>query len=460
MKAFLRLYHHLPPPAWSLVASLRAWRLRERRFGAVFANAVPQIVRRTNAPEAELRAYQAQRLAMLLAEAAAFVPAYRGLPVPTGPGDALETLARWPLLDVRRLRASPAEYCNPSRTSGAVIRLFTSGSTGTPKQIVRDAEAEQLNYAYAEVRWKLTAGVDRNDRWAMIGGQLVVPVTRRRPPFWVRAWPLRQLYMSSYHLAPEHAEAYMRELAEWQPAYLLGYASSLNQLAAFSESTGIRLRPRAVISNAEPLYVHMRARLARVFACTVRDTYGSTEGVVQAFECESGRMHVSTDFGVLEILGLDGTPAPPGVAGRVVVTGLTNSAMPLVRYEIGDTASWAAPQRCPCGSSFPVLATIEGRTDDLLELPDGRYIGRLDPVFKGGLPIREAQIVQRRDGSIDVRIVPEEHAGTAWTIAHQGQLLGELRARLGDSVAIRIERVERIERSANGKFKAVVRERA
>lgn len=460
MKPSLWLYHHLPPVAWSVAASLRAWQLSGRRFGSIFAEAVPQIVRRTGAPAAELRAYQAERLAMLLTEAAASIPAYRGLPVPTAPGDALETLARWPLLDLGRLRANPADYCHPMRARGAVIRLFTSGTTGTPKQIVRDAEAEQLNYAYSEARWKLTAGVDRNDRWAMIGGQLVVPAARRRPPFWVRAWPLHQLYLSSYHLAPEHAEAYMRALAGWRPAYLLGYASSLDQLAAFSESTGIRLRPRAVISNAEPLYAHVRERLARVFGCAVRDTYGSTEGALQAFECAQGRLHVSTDFGVFEILTPEGAPAPPGVPGRVVVTGLTNRAMPLVRYEIGDTATWAAPDPCPCGSSFPVLAAVEGRTDDLLLLPDGRRIGRLDPVFKGGLPIREAQIVQRRDGSIDVRIATEERAGIAWTEAHERQLLRELRARLGDSIAIRFERVERVERSANGKFKAVVRERA
>lgn len=459
MKPALWLYHRLPPPAWSLAASLRAWRLRERRFGAMFAEAVPRIVQRTTASATVLRAYQSERLATMLREAAESVPAYRGLPVPKGAEDALETLARWPLLDLQRLRRSPADFHNPAHMRGPVIHLSTSGTTGTPKQIVRDAEAEQLNYAYAEVRWKMSAGVDRNDRWVMIGGQLVVPVARRKPPFWVRAWPLRQLYMSSYHLAHEHAEAYMRALAAWRPAYLLGYASSLDQLAMFAESTGIRLPVRAVISNAEPLFAHVRERLARVFGCAVRDTYGSTEGVLQAFECAHGRMHVSTDFGVFEILAQDGTPAPAGVAGRVVVTGLTNRAMPLVRYEIGDTATWAARESCPCGSSFPVLAAIEGRTDDLLELPDGRRIGRLDPVFKGGLPIREAQIVQRVDGSVDVRFVAEDGGRAVWAISHEQQLLRELRARLGEAVAIRLERVERIERSANGKFKTVVKER-
>lgn len=460
MRPSLWLYHHLPPPAWSLAASLRAWQLHGRRFGAVFAEALPQIVRRTMAPAAELHAFQTEHLAMILRETAASVPAYRGLPAPKGAEDALETLARWPLLDLHRFRANPADYCHPARMRGPIIRLFTSGTTGTPKQIVRDAEAEQLNYAYAEARWKLSVGVDHKDRWAMVGGQLVVPVKRRRPPFWVRAWPLRQLYMSSYHLAQEHAEAYMRALAAWRPVYLLGYASSLDQLAAFSESTGIRLRVRAIISNAEPLYAHVRERLVRVFGCAVRDTYGSTEGAMQAFECAHGRMHVSTDFGVFEILSKDGTPTPAGVAGRVVVTGLTNRAMPLVRYETGDTATWAAPESCPCGSSFPVLAAVEGRIDDLLELPDGRRIGRLDPVFKGGLPIREAQIVQRSDGSLVVRFVTEDRGCTAWAGAHEQQLMRELRARLGETVVIRLERVERIERGAGGKFKAVVRERA
>src|SRR5207249_10246507 len=58
-------------------------------------------------------------------------------------------------------------------------------------------------YALSVTRTREWHGVSRSDRWAMLGGQLVVATERRRPPFWVWNAALRQLYMSSYHLAPD-----------------------------------------------------------------------------------------------------------------------------------------------------------------------------------------------------------------------------------------------------------------
>jgi hypothetical protein len=81
-------------------------------------------------------------------------------------------------------------------------------------------------------------------------------------------------------------------------------------------------------------------------------------------------------------------------------------------------------------------------------------------VFKGGLPIREAQIVQRRDLSIVVRVVPESRGQLRWNEGHGEQLLSELRARLGSATDIRLELTDQIARTRAGKFQAVVRERA
>ena len=80
--------------------------------------------------------------------------------------------------------------------------------------------------------------------------------------------------------------------------------------------------------------------------------------------------------------------------------------MPLIRYRIGDRGALATPTPCECGRQLPALATVEGRIDDVLYTTDGRVIGRLDPVFKGRLPIREAQIVQESLNRVRVRYVP------------------------------------------------------
>jgi phenylacetate-CoA ligase len=129
-----------------------------------------------------------------------------------------------------------------------------------------------------------------------------------------------------------------------------------------------------------------------------------------------------------------------------------NADMPLIRYEAGDRGALASGQdQCSCGRSLPVLERVEGRLDDVLLTRDGRRIGRLDPVFKADLPIREAQIVQESLDLFKVRIVPAQ----GYKPKDGEAIVKRLQDRLG-RIEVVLELVERIPRSANGKFRAVV----
>ena len=90
-----------------------------------------------------------------------------------------------------------------------------------------------------------------------------------------------------------------------------------------------------------------------------------------------------------------------------MATGLLNPDMPLVRYDVGDRGARApSGAACACGRLLPRLLAIEGRSDDVVVTPEGRRVGRLDPVFKADLAIREAQIVQETRDRVRVLIVP------------------------------------------------------
>ena len=99
-------------------------------------------------------------------------------------------------------------------------------------------------------------------------------------------------------------------------------------------------------------------------------------------------------FGYLELLDAV-TGAEGRRTGEAVTTGYGNRAMPLIRYRVGDTVTLTETP-CACGSPQPVLHEVVGRTDDLLILPDGRVVGRLDPVFKGLAGLEEVQIAMGR----------------------------------------------------------------
>jgi phenylacetate-CoA ligase len=296
-------------------------------------------------------------------------------------------------------------------------------------------------------------GVSRHDRWAILGGQLVTPVAQRRPPFWVWNAALHQLYMSTYHLAPEHLPAYIDALRQHRITYLWGYPSSLYELALGVLQAGRAgtLPLKVVITNAEPLLPYQRETIRKAFGCEVRETYGMAEIVAAASECETGRLHEWPEVGIVEVLE-GGAPVLRGTTGDLVATGLLNEDMPLIRYTVGDRVSLSASRApCPCGRTQPIVAAIEGRSDDTLVTRDGRRIGRLDPVFKAGLPIREAQIIQETFDRLRVRFVP----AADFTPAAERALEQAIRARVGD-MQIVLESLTSIPRTANGKFRAVI----
>jgi phenylacetate-CoA ligase len=88
----------------------------------------------------------------------------------------------------------------------------------------------------------------------------------------------------------------------------------------------------------------------------------------------------------------------------------------------------------------------------VLVTPDGRRVGRLDPVFKDDLPVREAQIIQEQLNQLRVRIVP----AVGFEDRHARQIKERLQQRMGAGVRVAVDTVERINRDAAGKFRAVV----
>jgi phenylacetate-CoA ligase len=451
----LRLYHQAPPPVRSLIASARGWQLRRWRYGPETDALVSAALERDTWSAARWRGYQEDRLARLLHDASRDVPFYveqwRARRA-RGDRSSVERLEHWPILDKATVRRDAAAFVSTRAGGRRLFADHTSGTTGTALTLWCPQETVRAWYALFEARSRQWYGTTRHDSWAILGGQLVTPQAARQPPFWVWNAPLRQLYMSSYHLAPDLVPHYIEALLKYDVKYLYGYSSSLHALAEGARQSGVQgLRLRVAVTNAEPLFAYQRQAIEQVFGCPVRETYGMAETVAAGGECECGAMHLWPDAGVVEVMS-DGVPVPTGTTGDFVCTGLLNPIMPLVRYAVGDRGALAAELRCGCRRTLPVVKTIEGRADDVLYTMDGRPIGRLDPVFKAELPVHEAQIIQEAPNRIRVRYVP----APGFSPAAMASMAERLRERLGP-VEVIGEAVDTIPRTASGKFRAVIR---
>ncbi|MAT42381.1 MAG: hypothetical protein CL609_08575 [Anaerolineaceae bacterium] len=439
-----------------MAASLRGAYLRLWRYGWGSEKLVEEILDRDYWSIEQWQTWQENQLEKLLYLAAKHVPFYRDLWSKKRRGGDRSNpayLDNWPILKKEDLRKFPKTFLIENYKYQYLNEEHTSGTSGTPLKLWRNHKTEQLWYAQFEARVRRWHGLTRKDRWAIFGGQMVVPTTQNKPPFWVWNAGLNQLYLSAYHIQKENLKSYLEALAKYKVVYLLGYPSALAALAVLITEENYHVSPiKLIITNAEMLLPKQRQLIQDAFQCRVINTYGMSEIAAAASECPFGTMHLWPDTGITEIINKDSNvPVQIGESGRLICTGLINSIMPLIRYEVGDMVIKEQAISCSCGRSLPNMGEIDGRLDDLLITKQGRFIGRLGPIFKVDLPVKEAQIIQENMDLIRVKLVPAEE----YTIDTRQTLIGLVRERIGD-VEVEIEELERLPRNANGKFRTVI----
>lgn len=440
-----RAFVRLPYPLKVLAASAEGARLRRWRYGPDLEASVAEARAREAWTAEKWASWQEQQVAQVLRQAAT-------LPLYAGGAGARGDLTSWPVLTKQRLRRAPVRS-NVVRGCGPLYEEHTSGSTGTPLRLHFTRRVLHAYYAIYEQRVRRWNGVDVRSPWAILGGRVVADVGRHRPPYWVWNRTFRQLYLSVYHLSAATVGAYGQAMERHRVEYVVGYPSAMAELARSALDAGVALPPvRACVANAEPVSDAQRAIVEEAFGAPLRATYGMSELTLAASECAAGAMHLWPEVGHLEVLDEHDLPVAPGVVGRAVATSLLNADTPLVRYEVGDlVALLPSGDPCPCGSGLPRLAAIEGRLDDVITCPDGRRVGRLDPVFKADLPIVEAQIEQVGRAHVVVRVVP----AAGYDDRSAASIVERLRDRIGP-MEVEVRPVDAVPRGPGGKFRAVI----
>ncbi|MFI4912894.1 MAG: phenylacetate--CoA ligase family protein [Sedimentisphaeraceae bacterium JB056] len=123
------------------------------------------------------------------------------------------------------------------------------------------------------------------------------------------------------------------------------------------------------IFGAEPWSESMRQDIEESLGLVATDIYGLSEiigpGVCQECQHKDG-LHFYSDVFYPEIIDPDtGEYVPEGENGELVITTLTKTGIPLLRYRTRDIVS-INNQKCLCGRTSPRISKIKGRTDDMI----------------------------------------------------------------------------------------------
>lgn len=326
-------------------------------------------------------------LRRLLAYAREVVPYYReqlsGLSARTLERFTLADLARLPVLERGLVRDRGEQLRGRRLPQGERMAgaTRTSGSTGQPVEIWHTANSLRLQglFGQRQLRWfrfdpaatyaaiKLATALPRN-----AGGREI----EAGETLCLDAWPeLGDYFETGPYLCLASTSAIEVQL-DWlwreRPRHLIARAAVLEHLALAAQDRGLE-SVDALLAIADEVTPDMRRRIEQSLGAPLHQNYGLNEFGLVATRCpEAGRYHVHGEHCLFEIVDADGAACGPGEQGRLLLTCLTNPAMPLVRYDSGDLAR-AADGPCPCGRTLPAFADLVGRRLHLASLPAGVY---------------------------------------------------------------------------------------
>jgi len=249
------------------------------------------------------------------------------------------------------------------------------------------------------------------------------------------------------------------------PSYALHLAEE-----AKVEGVDIRALPlKYGVLGAEPWSEAMRVKIQENLAIIATDIYGLSEiiGPGVANEClERKGLHIFDDHFLPEIIDPDtGEQLPMGQQGELVITTLTKTAFPDVRFRTRDiTTLFEEP--CPCGRTHIRMKRITGRTDDMLIVRGVNvFPSQIESVLLEVEGVEPHYLIYlRREGALDdmeihVEVSEKVFSDEVKKLEQlEKKIQKEIQSTLGLSAKIKLVEPKSIERSM-GKTKHVIDER-
>jgi len=372
---------------------------------------------------------------------------FDGTSIRDGKIESLQQFQEIPILS-REFVRNNYKHLIDKRQKFFVTRATTSGSAGIATPLLQGIN--QIAFDFASIWWSFGFG-GYKFRDSMATLRSYVPDANQS--LWSEDRVRGFYFMSAYHLDKSSLAYYVEKIRETRPKFLRGYPHSLSELAAYCIEEGVTdITFKNAYTCSENLSEIQRNQIEHAFNTKVIDRYGNIEMVAHATQCHlAGEYHIDPLYGWVEIVNDNSVEVCAGESGRVIATGLTNFAMPLIRYEIGDVAVKGSGN-CDCGLQTPTLQSIVGRIDDALVKADGSLIPPVNfyTMFQKFPQLNGFKIIQSEDRSI----VVEVRSAQLNESVRQDILTG-MRSRCGPALEISVKPVMQFELSVFGKFRNI-----
>ncbi len=360
-------------------------------------------------------------------------------------------MLRIPVLTKKELRSAGYDILSKSHNNPAKLKTSTSsGSTGQPTNSYFSLHDWFMLKFILKYRSKRICGFYPVIHKVVLVNANPEGVVLRENKKLINKL-LRKRSVSINQKIEDHLAVYR----EFKPDVLYGTVSYFKELKSFLLKDQIQwLKPKMIFTSGEIYHPQTRMEIESVFNCPVYDIYGSTEFKEVAWECPHKRgYHINMDAYFVEFIK-NNRRAEAFEEGRIVITSLVNRAMPLIRYDQGDSGTYTNAG-CKDGINFPFMHAVTGRSVDYFELKNGRRIAPFSLVVAvhecAAFALQQFQVIQKKPDLIVIKIVPNNR----FTEAVETAIYHQLHHVIGKSVMICLKRVNRIERDQSNKFHLV-----
>jgi len=454
----LKLY--LEAPSWLTDPAGRAYTLLPPsiRLGGAYAEFRGQLA--TSRGITATRQLAKSKLEVALRWAAETVPAYREYRhLLNRRDDPEQLLARLPVTDKLDIKRNAASYLSGAMPASRRLRMFTGGSTRNPMQFYLHKHLSRpKEYAFIQ-DFRDRVGAGRGDLTLALRGRSVPGASQSGGRLWMVEPIKQQLILSSDHLEERYLPRYAEALVRHRPTFIEAFPSALYPLARWLAANPLPQFTdgvKGVMLYSENAYEFQMRTFREVFRCPVLKHYGHSERVLMAASMpDDDRYFFWPQYGWFELLDADDRPVTrPGVLGYLVGTSFDNQVMPFVRYRTGDLARLSDREHGAL-PGYPACERIEGRLQEFLVCKDHRLVS-ITTMGTAHFPelseIEAMQYEQDQPGEVTLKIV----AARAPSVEMKRRMAAAVREKTQGGCEARVVRVERIERTARGKFQMLI----
>lgn len=300
-----------------------------------------------------------------------------------------------------------------------IVRIHSSsGTTGTPV-IIPYTQKDVDDWSLMFARCYEMAGITKRDRIQITPGY----------GLWTAGIGFQlgceRLGAMAVPLGPGNTEKQLQMMRDVKSTVLCATSSYALLIAEQIENRGLKesINLKKGVIGSERWGDKMRARIRDILGIELYDIYGLTEcyGPGIGISCsEDNGIHYFDDYVYMEILDPQtGLPVKDGEVGEITLTTLVKEGAPLFRFRTHDLAAFI-PGKCKCGSSFPRITPILGRSDDMVKVK-GNIIfpSTIEDVIKSvpGTSSEYRAVIEHVDGKDELELSVEVEGGTDRTEA-------------------------------------------